>query len=547
MKKKIISIVLSVMMCLGASMTAFAAELGTAGNATQQGTVDPFTAITHEYAGYQIFTGDYDATTKNFSNLKFGTAVTDEMKAKLDSKLGITADSDDGKHATQIAKALNAADMATLEAVAAIINTYKTGEGTKAADLTGNGYYLIVDVTDLSKYTTEIEKYGVYLDRPQLQVVVDGKFTAEQKRDKVTVEKKVKDINDSIEVNYTEWQDSADYDLGDTIDFKLTGTLPADYAYYDEYEYVFSDVQSAGLDFQAGSVKVYLNDETDDTNLIDNTNNVYTVTKDANNHSFEVKFANLKDVTSDPKAKVIVTYQSVLTGKDVVFGETGNPNKVRIEFDNKTGGKGKTPWDTVIVFTFKAEVDKVDGAKKPLKNAQFTIEKLAATEDNGKYTVVKETVNGKEVDKVIKSFTVNVGGEGEKEGTVFSAAGLDDGVYKITETVTPAGYNTIDPIYFVIVAEHDKEATEPKLIKLYITDLGGKVISKNATDLGEFEFVVTPATGNVETTVVNQEGVVLPSTGGIGTTIFYIVGGVLVVGAVVLLIVRRKMGTTEEE
>jgi fimbrial isopeptide formation D2 family protein/LPXTG-motif cell wall-anchored protein len=546
MKKKILSLILAATLCFGASLTAFATESGTTGNATQQGTVDPFTAITHEYAGYQIFTGDYDAATKNFSNLKFGTAVTDTMKTELDSLLGITADSDDGKHATQIAKALNAADMATLEAVAVIINTHKTGEATKAADLTGNGYYLIVDVTDLSKYTNEIEKYGVYLDRPQLQVVVNGQFTAEQKRDKVTVEKKVKDINDSVEVKYSEWQDSADYDLGDTIDFKLTGTLPADYAYYDKYEYVFSDVQSAGLDFQADSVKVYLNDETDDTNLIDNTNKVYTVTKDANNHSFEVKFDDLKKVTKDPTAKVIVTYQSVLTGEGVVFGATGNPNKVRIEFDNKTGGKGKTPWDTVIVFTFKAEVDKVDGAKKPLKNAQFTIEKLAATEDNGKYTVVKETKDGKEVDKVIKSFTVNVGGEGEAEGTVFSAAGLDDGVYKITETVTPAGYNTIDPIYFVIAAEHDENATEPKLTKLYVTDLNGKVISKNATDLGEFEFVVTPATGNVETTVVNEQGVVLPSTGGIGTTIFYVVGGVLVAAAVVLLVVRRRMRTEEE-
>jgi fimbrial isopeptide formation D2 family protein/LPXTG-motif cell wall-anchored protein len=532
MKKKIISIVLSVMMCLGASMTAFAAN--TTANATTGTAGATATApVTHTYEAYQIFTGSYDNARQEFTDIQFGNSVNDALIAALDKELGITApEADSRRHAMQIAKALSSVQSNSVQAekIAAIVAANVTdGTAVSVDQVTGYGYYLIVDTTPLTGDD------AVYLDRSQLQVVLNGVVNITEKRDNITIEKKVKDINDSIEVSYSEWQDSADYDVNDEISFQLTGTLPNDYDLYSEYEYVFTDEASAGLDFKADTVVVYA-----DTNLIDAAE--YTVVADPNGHSFKVIFADLKKVKSatiTKDTKLRVEYKAVLNGTNVVYGVKGNPNKARIEFDNKTGGKGKTPWDTVIVFSFKTQINKVDQNEDPLAGAEFKIEKLSATLTNGKYVVNKDA-DGNEV--VIKTLTVTL----NDAGTEFSAKGLDDGVYKITETKTPESYNSINPIYFVVVAEHDVDAADPKLTKLDVTNLDGKSIVKANNNLGTFD-IDEKNQESIDTTIINQYGAVLPSTGGIGTTIFYIVGGVLVVGAVVLLIVRRKMGTTEEE
>lgn len=99
---------------------------------------------------------------------------------------------------------------------------------------------------------------------------------------------------------------------------------------------------------------------------------------------------------------------------------------------------------------------------------------------------------------------------------MFNIIGLDAGTYVLKETSTPAGYNTCAPINIVISAVH-KENTDEATVKL---DLTG---SENMTNA-----------------VINKSGSSLPSTGGIGTTIFYVAGGVLVVGAGVLLITKKR-------
>jgi len=527
MKRRILPILLSAVLAFAMPITSFAAD----GDGESTTTAPQAATVTHSYEAYEIFTGTYDSTSKTFSDIKFGTGTTAEMIAALDTELGITApDTNADKHAMQIAKALEA-QTAKAEKVAQIISKNVSTVKVNVTELTGKtGYYLIVDVTDLKG------DEAVYLDRAQLQVVIDGQYTINEKRDEITVEKKVKDAVDvlkdgNITVDYTGWQDSADYDIGDDIPFQLTGTLPADYDLYTEYEYIFSDVASDGLAFKADTVKVYV----DNTEITEG----FKVIPDDNGHSFQVKFADLKKVPSVTKtSKIRVEYFATLTGEGVKIGVAGNPNKARIEFDNKVGGKGKTPWDTVIVFTFKTEINKVDEEQKPLAGAEFTLEKVAATLEGGKYVVTKDN---DDKDIVLKSYTLTT------TGTEFSSKGLDDGVYKITETKTPAGYNSIDPIYFVVVAEHDAEAADPKLIKLDVTDLSGNSIVADAKTGNLGEFVIEHENEDeIDTTIINQHGAVLPSTGGIGTTIFYVIGGVLVVGAVVLLIVRRRMRNEEE-
>jgi len=109
-------------------------------------------------------------------------------------------------------------------------------------------------------------------------------------------------------------------------------------------------------------------------------------------------------------------------------------------------------------------------------------------------------------------------------GTTFSWNGVDDGHYRITETVTPPGYNTLDPVEFDVVAEHETESQDPQLI-----DVNGNPFMPKE---GENE-------GILYGTIVNQSGGVLPSTGGIGTTLFYVLGGMLVLGAGVLMVVKK--------
>ncbi|MGM9538975.1 MAG: SpaA isopeptide-forming pilin-related protein, partial [Candidatus Onthomonas sp.] len=116
------------------------------------------------------------------------------------------------------------------------------------------------------------------------------------------------------------------------------------------------------------------------------------------------------------------------------------------------------------------------------------------------------------------------------EGTTFTFSGLDDGDYRLTETTTPAGYNTIEDIYFTITAEHEIESDNPAL-----TSLSGNVTT------GEITFTSSTTEGSLSTNVVNKAGSTLPETGGMGTTIFYVLGGILVVGAVVLLVTKKRM------
>ena len=129
--------------------------------------------------------------------------------------------------------------------------------------------------------------------------------------------------------------------------------------------------------------------------------------------------------------------------------------------------------------------------------------------------------------KTVKEFTAG-------EETKFEFSGLDDGEYKLTETTTPAGYNTIAPIGFTISAEHDADSADPKLISL----------SGNVTS-GEAKFTADKDAGSLTTDVVNKKGSTLPSTGGRGTTMIYIIGAALVVLAGVVLVMRKKMSSKE--
>lgn len=344
-------------------------------------------------------------------------------------------------------------------------------------------------------------------------VSVVGNVTIEPKSNEVPkFTKKLKDTNDTTGV-ITGWQDSADYDIDDKIPFRLQGTVSKDFDSYKTYYYAFHDVEEKGLTFDPSSVKVFVGDEETGTKI--DASNYTVVTNPADGCTFEIVFDDLKNIPSvTAKSIITVTYESTLNG-NAVLGAQGNVNTAKLEYSNnpRGNGTGTTPWDNVIVFTYKVVVNKVDQDNHPLEGAEFTL--------------TKKIAGGTEV---VKTMTID-----GSDKSLFTLSGLDDGEYTLTETVTPANYNTISPITFTVNATHEIEWDSISTRDNVLTSLTGD------KKVGEITFDVDKTAGSLSTNVINNIGTTLPGTGGIGTTIFYVIGGGLMVAAAILLITKKRM------
>ena len=489
--KKLASLLLALVMVFALAATAFAAE-NTIISAPERST--------RIYDVYQIFTGDLHEGV--LSNIKWGKNGTGTVGKAVDQT---TLDA--------LAAVNSKSDTEKLTVIQNYVNFDSTAIGT-VSDINPlnvpTGYYLIKDNGPVN----DGEAYSLYV----VQVV--GPTTISPKVGTTTSDKKVDDKNDSNTTeDATTWQDSADYDIGDAVPFKLSATIAQDYANYTHgYKLTFHDEEAAGLTFNASSVKVYVDGE-------EITSGFTVVTENLGDDcTFEVRFANLKDIASVEAGSVIsVEYTSTLNNQAVI-GSTGNKNTSHVTYtnnpnDEQAGENGETPDDVVIVFTYKTIVNKVtknpnydpkvEGSKAyiPLKGAGFTLYKKNAS---GTYKAVGSELKGEDM-------------------TTFTWSGLDDGDYKLVETTTPFGYNTIPDIEFTITATHDVSSDNPTLISLSGGDKFTGVIS----------------TGVVSANIENQSGAQLPSTGGIGTTIFYVLGSVLVIGAAVLLVTKKRMSTKD--
>mgnify|MGYP004507911741 CR=1 FL=1 len=484
--KKLMAALLAVAMVCAMAIPAFAEGAGAAGT-TYTITIDNPVGT---YEAYQIFSGDlHDGT---LSNVTWGTGVTTDGQTYFGTAKDKAA----------------ALDNSNVKAFAEEVSSYLAApSGTYAAGkITGlsAGYYLIKNST-----VGENETYTSFI----LKVVKDVKVSP--KGDKPTLEKKVMDTNDSTGET-TGWQDSADYDIDDEVPFQLTAKIASNFADYKTYKFVFHDEQSEGLTFMPDTVEVTVGG----TKLTTDKYDVITSTGDK--CTFHVVIDDLKQIPSAAAgAKVVVEYKSKLNEKAKI-GSKGNPNEAYLEYSNNpydTNGTTTTPKDKVTVFTFKVVANKTDGATdETLPGAAFALYKK---DKAGNYNLVK--LNNATLSNGVYTIVDNT-------QTTFEWEGLDDGDYKISEVITPAGYNTIDDQFFTVVATHDTESDDPQL----------KTLTGNATD-GTIEFTPKMDEGSLSTTIENNRGTTLPGTGGIGTTIFYVIGGGLMVAAAVLLITKKRM------
>ena len=488
--KKLLGLLLAAVMVLAMGTTAFADEKTHTITAPNNG---------HTYEVYQIFKGDYsegDNSQKVLSNVKWGKNGTGTQGDNVSEKILTELKNANGSDTEQLA---------VITKYAKLQSSDKFGTVTYESPLeVPSGYYLIKD--EDGSQENEQDSYTLYI----VQVVGEN-ITIAPKADVPTSQKKVDDKNDSNTSEDGEnWQDSADYDIGDTVPYLLTAQLPENVSAYTSYTLRFVDTMSKGLTYVEGSAEVFVNGKS--AGKLEPTSANYSGDDDRYTDGTVLtwNFANIKAAPYNAGNNAVITIEYTATlNNNAVMGSAGNPNKMHIEFSNNPNGEGtgQTPDDTNIVFTYKVVVNKVDEDKKPLAGAQFTLQKKQA---NGSW-------------KDIGSATVS-----ENQAT-FTFSGLDDGDYKLIETVTPDGYNDIADIEFTITAEHDILSDDPRL-----TSLTGD------TTTGEITFTPNTSDGSLTTEVENKSGSTLPETGGMGTTIFYVLGAILVLGAGGLLIARRR-------
>ena len=492
--KKLMAALLAVAMVCAMAIPAFAAK-------GEPVTNSGVSLTNHDFEAYQIFSAKLDSTKGTLSDVKWGNGVKgNELLVALqaDTTLGDFADC---YSASDLAEKLatftteKATKFAAFVANGYLSNTKTAGTGT--IELTDAGYYLIKDVTEVE---------GEYDASNLTLLLVSGPetVTPQVKTDIPTLQKKVKDKNDSIgESATTGWQDSADYDIGDTIPYQLTATL-GNVSNFDTYYVEFVDTMTHLSYDSITSVKV--GDKTLSAGD-------YTSNWDSANKKLTVSIGNVKAFGATNGSTITVEYTARLDS-DAVIGSTGNPNKAYLIFSNNPNGSGygKTAPDKNIVFTYKVIANKVDEHDKPLPGAAFALyKKLPAVPNPGDGT--SYIMEGNDAYAPVK------------ELTNFEWDGIDDGDYMIKEIITPAGYNTIEPIKFTVTATHETNADDPKFTEL----------------LGGDDFTGAVSTGALTANIQNRMGSTLPGTGGIGTTIFYVVGGGLMVAAAILLITKKRM------
>ncbi|MCC8014453.1 MAG: SpaH/EbpB family LPXTG-anchored major pilin [Eubacterium sp.] len=579
------------------SITAFAeADKGDTATISITETTD-----NHVYKIYQIFDGGVDADG-NLTNISFGSGVdttnldpsdttaaavasalakaSAEANATLGTTTSTSVDSNyDGEEIVAWLKSEYGIDLASMPT--ATLDKDSSGFTTNATDpvtytyKSGDlnvGYYVIIDsVTDATgTKDTTISSYFVRLLGEDLSLTL--------KKSVPEVTKEILDYNDSTG-DVSDWDTSADYDIGDLVDFQITATLPENYSDYNAYYMLFTDTLSTGLAYDSTTadlvVKVVDSTGATVTTLSgSDPDPEYTVNATVNGDgttTLTVKITDLKKVANAEQigytCKVVVTYKAKLD-TDAVIGGSGNPNTVYLTYTNNpnTTGDGSTettdtPPSTVVAFTYEFNVTKTDDNGNALKGADFTLFKKVSTaptltsaaydtEFNGTYaddsapsganyyyvkvTESNETVYyyvdatnaGSEIYYKIVS-TIATDNATGTEGNIYEFEGIDDGTYVLVETKVPDGYNQASDLVFTVNATHN----ETQILTLTTSNVTGGTIA-----------VTDPATtGQLTTTVANKSGAVIPETGGMGTKIFYTLGGILVVCAGVLLIVKRRM------
>lgn len=466
----------------------------------------------------------------------------------------------------------------------------KTTMGDASLYRLGAGYWLFLtdSAGKLDGKSTDAFTSPVY-------AVIDGASatTVTPKKSVPTVTKKILDDADAAkttDIKSSEaWKDVADSQIGQAVNYKLTGTIANNYATYDSYTYEFTDTLSKGLSYVDGQTQVFavnkdLNNIDQYTDITENftaqpTTNVDGTTTLAIKAKEGEHGKYLKEISKvDASTQIVVFYKAVLNGNAVIGNTTdntqkgGNPNTVKLEYSNNPydgNGKGETIEDTVADFAFKLNLKKVDqGTEKGLGDAVFTIQSadentqgqyIASKDDAAAHVVagqLVENVNPNSLPDYVMFTSSNASGE---EGLI-RVKGLDAGSYKVTEIQTPddTKYTKAKPFTFTITANYNDTTMKVTELTAAVSpqDAGRSDIAFGELDgntgdnklNGTDDAAVNAAAGEVTINVGNTKSVGLPLTGLNGVTFTWIAGGaVLCIGVAHLIRSRKQAEESEQE
>ena len=491
---KLASLLLALVMVFSLATTAFATQEGTltGGSITINDAVPGQTYNAYQILYLESYSHDENGTATGAYAYKANSAWETWLKTQtsyvsFDAQGYVTwvkgADVEAFAKLTQVEAAKMTADATATAPAAAEGNTYSTVTYSNLK----LGYYL-VDTT-LGTLCS--------LDTTNPSVVM-------QEKNEVPVN--VKTVEEDSTGNYGEKNDA---DIGQTVNFKSTITAQA-----GAENYVFHDTMSAGLTY-TGVTGITLNGTT-----VDAAN--YTVTAPAaDGDTFDVTFTQTFCDTLKANDQIVISYTAILNENAVIAGD-GNPNTSKLSYGDKGDAShtpsGTTPPSTTKTYTWSFDVLKYgnNDETKVLKDAKFVLmnkdKSKVATIVNGKFTGWVDVPAAGEDGSI--TWPANTELTTDANGKI-EIKGLDADTYYLRETQAPAGYNKL------------ANDVEVKIEPTESTD--GKTLTLTA----------------VTSKINNNAGTELPSTGGIGTTIFYVLGSVLVIGAAVLLVTKKRMGAAE--
>lgn len=494
--KKFASLALALVMALALAVPAFAAD----------GTITITNAtIGKDYSIYKIFNATYSGDNASYTitsvDAWYSLVSADSSPFTL-TQIGTTGEYNvavkEGKGDSDVLNWLNG-----IETLPAATATQENVQDTTVK----------FDVT-----------YGYYLVKSSLNG--GGTLTVNNAKPNATVIDKNQEPGNLVKTatnGVTVDGDIKSAQIGDEVNFQITYTATNYDGDKKIVEYYVDDDMPDGFDLVAGSIAVKVGDDT--LTLTDD----YTIaygTEDTDDFKVTIPWVGADGVSLyDSPTTITVTYKATMNADAVIDGD-GNTNTAKITHKDEDGNipdpETTKDTDTETVYTYALAIKKVDKQGNPLAGAEFTLKQgdaeVKVSGANGIYTV-----NPNGTDTIVSP----------DDGLII-IKGVEGAKYTLTETKAPDGYNLLTAPKEVTPTKTGETTTT---VTKYI-DADGNVVDTE-TDV-EVKIENTPV-AVTPVFVVNFTGSLLPSTGGIGTTIFYVVGGILVAGAAILLVTRKRV------
>ena len=414
------------------------------------------------------------------------------------------------------------------------VATTPNGDSTSTKyiyDVTGEGYYLVYDITAADNLTDENGQ-----ERPRSAAMLANIEVTEGSNNEIALKAEKTDVTKTV--------DKKTAGVGEDVEFTVSSKVP-NVAPYKTFTFTVVDKLSEGLTLDEKSILVEIGGDKYLATVEDekgNTITQYTVESSTDETTGETtltitftpeEFAKLTDKIGKD---ITITYNAKVNEEAAVAIENSNEVKIVYSNDPTTDGTGTTEEKKVYVYTFAIDFTKKNVKDEVLPGAEFILKAIILDEDGNEVTKYVK------LDERDESYVFNSYVDTEAEATVltsdddglFSVSGLKAGKYELEEITAPDGYDKPTfPFTFEINPTYEQNGTLKSVTFNYTAD--NVEVQKGYVDDETLNTV-----GRFTIDVLNAKDGMLPTTGGIGTTIFTVVGIVVMAAAVVALVAHNR-------